>query len=120
MTRDSEAMDSKRIFKQMQSMIVKQSPATQVILDNAEEITNTFVEGLKKCDSEMSFMACFIPSFPEDSEGLRMASEIDCYFTAICNNLKYDFSEIVEKYDFDRTTETVENGTELWIHARQK
>ena len=111
-------MESKRLFKQLQSMVVQQSPATQVILDNAEEITKTFIEGLKQCESEMSFMACFLPSFPGDSEGLRMASEIDCYFTAISNNLKYDYSDVVEKYDFDRTTESVEDGTELWLHAR--
>ena len=112
---------SRELFKNLQAMVAQQSPATQAILDVCESVTATFVAGLENCKHEMSFRAVTILPRDNDPEDLALKSDIDCYFTSIANNLKYDYPTVSEKFDLDTSTEkTAEGDTELWLHARRK
>lgn len=111
---------SREIFKNLQAQLARQSPATQVILDFSEKAVKMFTDGLEKCENQMSFMALVLAHFPNDPEGLRMASEIDCIKTSIANVFKYDYPNVVETFDLDITTDKYEDGVQIWLHARKK
>lgn len=111
---------SREIFKNLQDQLARQCPNTKILIDFSETAVKVFVEGLEKCQNEMSFMAITITHFQNDPEGLRMASEIDCFKTCFANIFKYDYPTIVEKFDLDVTTDKNEEGVQVWLHARKK
>lgn len=112
--------EQRQLFKDMQKTICMQSPATTIILEMCDAIAAVFAEGLKACEHELSFKAVSIPTFPNDPEGLRMASEVDTFRTGVANCIKYDYTDLADLFDYDSTTEKVEGATELWLHARRK
>ena len=112
--------ERRQMFKELQANICRQSPDTAKLVDICDKIASIFAHGLESCEYELSFRAVTIPTFPNDSEGLRMASELDVFRTGVANCIKYDYCDLAEQFDFDYTTEECENGTELWLHARRK
>jgi hypothetical protein len=109
--------DQRKLFKELQQNICLQSPETAKVLKLCDEIASVFAMGLESCSNEMSFRAAVLTAWPNDPEGLRMASELDALRTGIANAMKYDYTELAQRFDFDCTTETVGDDTELWLHA---
>jgi hypothetical protein len=111
----------RKIFKNLQQSVCLQSPETAKTLEICDKIASTFAFGLESCENEMSFRAATITPFPDDVNGLRMASELDVLQIGVANAIKYDYCDLAEQFDFDYTVEKTENDeTELWFHARRK
>jgi hypothetical protein len=101
-------------------MVCDKDKFTADIIRMCEEVAETFVSAMERCERSMEFKAFTIRKFEKDEDDKFMKHYVDLFTTGFVNAVDDRTDLHMTTFDLDMTIEDSGDDVELWFYAKRK